>query len=96
MADPRREERLRNSVDLVSRIVDQVCANHLQIENHGLKDSNPAYEVWVKYNDKIITLHSFSSLEIESCTDPDGQTAIKRREYIRSVIRQKLEVLLTA
>ena len=96
MSENRNPERLKNSIALVKRIVDHIFINNKSIDNYGLKNSHPSYEVWVEHKDKNITVQSFTSDMILNCTDPDEITAMKFQKFIENCIRRGTDTLITS
>jgi len=89
-----REERLKNSVNVVKRIIQRVANEYRdKITNYGLKDNNPEYEFWVEYNGDIHALHKFGRGDIEDCTDPNRGHAIDTCNNIERYVRQILAAL---
>src|SRR5437016_3055998 len=73
----RHPHRFAQSVAVVETIVDHIFTNHASISRYGLKKQHPSYDVWVKLNDSIVTVQSFSREIIIACSDPDAETAVK-------------------
>ena len=92
MSEERQAERLKRSIDLVEKIIEEVFVNSNLKEVYGLKDRDPSYEVWIEHSNRVI--HSFTKGQIEDCTDPDRWHAMQAQEYVMICVRQKLEALL--
>jgi hypothetical protein len=91
----RHPRRLAQSVALVETIVDHIFTNHTFISQYGLKKQPPSYDVWVKLNDTIVTVQSFTREIIIACTDPDAETAVKFQSFIERGIRQGMKAVMT-
>ena len=92
MSEERQAERLKKSIDLVEKIIEEVFVNYSLKEAYGLKDRDPSYEVWMEHPNRVI--HTFTKGQVESCTDPDRWHATQAQEYVMICVRQKLEALL--
>jgi hypothetical protein len=92
MRDPSRFEQ---SIAVVERILDQVFTSHTSISRYGLKKQPLSYDVWMKFQDTIVTVQSLTRDIIVACTDPDAATAVKFQSFIERGIRQGLKAVMT-
>src|SRR2546428_381210 len=90
----RHPRRLAQSIALVETIVGQIFTTHTSIRRYGLKKQPPSYDVWMKFNDTIVTVQSFTREIIMACTDPDAETAVKFQSFIEKGIRQGLKAVM--
>ena len=83
--------RLTDSINLVNGIIDRIFRKHISVYTYGLKNKNSSYDVWMKHNEKIVTVQSFTREIILYCTDKDEATATKFQMFIERGIRQGME-----
>ncbi len=95
MSAMRHPSRFAQSVALVETIVDQVLIHHTSIRLYGLKKNSSSYDIWVKFNDTILTVQSLTREIIVACTDPDEETAVKFQSFIERGIRQGIKAVMT-